>query len=215
MSLRLLVTIVISLVVLGAAAPAVLGTATELGATQSPPPPSCPADPCQAVSRTTGFQAKIGDVKDPMVVPNDGRVVAFSIALGAPNPEQVKFFQDNLGGESRARLTVLDRDGRSYRVRGQSEDFDLTPYFGKTAQFALDRTIPVTKGQVVALTIPTWAPALAVGLDRKDGWRASRGKDECDDTKGQSAQDMRDSARYACLYRTARLTYSATLITTP
>ena len=40
--------------------------------------------------------------------------------------------------------------------------------------------------------------------------------DGCDDTQTQSAQiDLNDLARYKCFYRTARLAYSATLITTP
>jgi hypothetical protein len=47
-------------------------------------------------------------------------------------------------------------------------------------------------------------------------WRASRARDGCQEPGIQSAQlDLRDLAQYRCLYRTARLTYSATMITTP
>jgi hypothetical protein len=64
--------------------------------------------------------------------------------------------------------------------------------------------------------VPTWAPALALGLGRDFVWKASRDVDACDDTQTQSAQvDLNDLARYKCVYRTARLSYSATLITTP
>jgi hypothetical protein len=57
---------------------------------------------------------------------------------------------------------------------------------------------------------------LGLGLGRDSVWRASRAKDACDDTQTQSAQaDVQDLTQYKCAYRTARVTYSATLITTP
>jgi hypothetical protein len=47
-------------------------------------------------------------------------------------------------------------------------------------------------------------------------WRASRARKGCSEPGIQSAQlDLADLAQYRCLYRTARLTYTATLITTP
>jgi hypothetical protein len=64
--------------------------------------------------------------------------------------------------------------------------------------------------------VPTWAPALAVGLGNDSSWRASRGRGKCNDTSTQTAQQAPGlTVQYRCLYRTARLTYSATLITTP
>ncbi len=57
-------------------------------------------------------------------------------------------------------------------------------------------------------------PALAVGLGGDTSWRASRAKGKCDDTQTATAQTkVRDLAQYYCLYRTARLTYTATLVT--
>ena len=53
----------------------------------------------------------------------------------------------------------------------------LEKYFGKTAQFPLERSIPVKKGYIVALTVPTWAPALALGFGKDTSWRASRAKE--------------------------------------
>src|SRR4051794_7841378 len=60
--------------------------------------PSCPASPCLAVSRTTGYQAKVGADRGLMVVPQNGKIVAWSITLGKPGDKQIKFFDDNLGG---------------------------------------------------------------------------------------------------------------------
>ena len=44
--------------------------------------------------------------------------------------------------------------------RFASEPQKLEKYFGSTVQFALDKSIPVKKGWLVALTVPTWAPIL-------------------------------------------------------
>lgn len=197
-----------------AAAPAKI---IEIGKTAEMQPPSCPTRPCLAVSRTTGFQAKVGDQRGIFVVPKDGKIVAWTIALGKPGRKQTAFFDEKLGGPASAAITIL-RPGRKlrYRVVGQSDAIELEPYFGMTAQFPLERTLTVRKGYVVALTVPTWAPALAVGLENTFSWRASRPREACDDTQTQSAQLRRTQlAQYFCLYRTARLTYTATLVTTP
>ena len=92
----------------------------------------------------------------------------------------------------------------------------LEPYFGTTVQFPLGTALNVKKGYVIGLTVPSWAPALALGMGNDTSWRASRARTACAEPGRQSAQlDLRDLAQYRCLYRTARLTYSATLITTP
>ena len=92
----------------------------------------------------------------------------------------------------------------------------LEPYFGKTAQFPLATTIPVKKGDIVALTVPSWAPALALNFPNTTSWRASRPKSQCTSTSAQTTQtSSARTVQYYCLYRTARLTYSATLISTP
>jgi hypothetical protein len=200
------------------AAPATAGAEViEVGAIPPPSPPSCPARPCLAVSRTTGYQAKIGTTRSPEVIPRTGRIVAWTIALGNPGAQQTQFFNDRLGGAAEAQITILNprRKLRS-RVVAHGEPVKLQPYFGSTAQFALQSSIRVRKGWVVALTVPTWAPALAVGLGSDTSWRASRGRGKCEDTSAQTAQLRAEQlAQYFCLYRTARLTYTATLIPDP
>jgi hypothetical protein len=201
-----------------AAGPAVASAEIiEIGAAAPPSPPSCPARPCLAVSRTTGYQAKVGATRGLMTVPKTGRIVAWSIALGNPGREQTTFFNQRLGGESEAQLTILNPRRRlRSRAVAQGESEKLQRYFGSTVQFPLERSIRVRKGWVVALTVPTWAPALAVGLPADTSWRASRGRGNCEDTSGQTAQLASNQlAQYFCLYRTARLTYTATLIADP
>jgi hypothetical protein len=189
----------------------------ELGKTAQEPTPTCPGKPCLAISRTTGYQAKVGADKSLFVAPEDGKVVAWTISLGSPDKKQIAFFNDSLGGPASAGITVM-RPGRKLyaRVTGQSPIEQLAPYFGESVQFPLGRALNVKKGYLVALTVPTWAPALAVGFGNDTSWRASRPQGKCDETESQTAQtEPGGITRFTCLYRTARLTYSATLITEP
>jgi hypothetical protein len=194
-----------------------LATILDVGSGESDATPSCPARPCLAVPRTTGYQAKVGTKRAIDVVPQDGRIVAWTISLGSPGKKQIAYFDKMLGGESAARITILDpRPKLRARVVAQGEPQKLRPYFGQTVQFALRRSLHVKKGMIVALTVPTWAPALQAGLPGDTSWRASRAKGACDDRLSQSAQTKRGQvAQYYCLYQYARLTYSATLVTDP
>jgi hypothetical protein len=190
---------------------------SEIGRVGPEATASCPARPCNAFSRTTGFQAKIGEDRGTHVIPRDGRIVAWTITLGKPTRKQQDFFESKLGGAASAQISILDpRRKLRYRAVAQGKPQKLEPFFGTTVQFPLERSIPVKKGQVVALTTDTWAPALAVGLGSDTSWRAARGRGKCEDTATPTGQTMpQQLAQYYCLYRTARLTYSATLVSTP
>ena len=177
--------------------------------------PSCPRN-CNAVSRTTGYQAKVGPTRGLMTAPEDGRIVAWSITLSKPGPSQIKFFEQNLGGEAQAGLAILRTGKKLYaRTLHLSPVQKLTPFFGKTVQFALVRSLVIHKGETIGLNVPTWAPTLAVGLGGDTSWRASRGADQCRDTQTQTTQKEGQVTQYRCLYRTARLAYSATMVTNP
>ncbi len=211
---RLFVAALAAVLLLPAAASAKI---IEMGALETAPVASCPTSPCEVISRTTAFQSRVAGKRQMFVAPADGRIVAWSITLGTPKPKQRKFFEENLGGPAQAGVTVLKQGDRRYgRVTAASPVVGLTPFLGQTVQFPLAQSLAIAKGDVLALTVPTWAPALGLGLGRGSVWRASRDEDACDDTQTQSAQaDLRDLTRYTCAYRTARLAYSATLITTP
>jgi hypothetical protein len=189
----------------------------ELGKTASEPTPSCPGKPCLAVSRTTGYQAKVGTDRGLFVAPRAGRIVAWTVSLGSPTKKQVAFFNDTLGGAASAGISVLKPGDRLFNtVTGQSPIQKLEPYFGETVQFPLGRSLTVKKGYTVALNVPTWAPALAVGFGNDTSWRASRTADQCSDTATQTAlMELGKTAQFRCLYRTAQLTYSVTMITKP
>jgi hypothetical protein len=189
---------------------------SELGAVPDGVRGACP-DNCQAVSRTTGYQAKVGTDRSLYQAPADGRIVAWTIALGKPGPKQTAFFTERLGGESQAAIVVLSPNKKLVRdVVAKAPMRSLTDYFGQTVQFPLERTLPIKKGQFVGLTVPSWAPALQVGLPSDTSWRASRAVEGCGDTATQSALvGTRRSVAFACLFKTARLAYSATFISSP
>jgi len=202
---------------LPSAAPARVIEVGALTSEQELPAPSCPTRPCFAVSRTTGYQAKVGANRGLMKVPADGRIVAWTIRLSKPGKSQISFFNKRLGGEASAGLTLLKPGKRLFgRVMAQSPVVQLQPFFGQTVQFPLEQSLPARRGQYVALSVPTWAPALATNLGGDTSWRASRPAGDCDDTETQTAQsEMRDLAQYRCLYQRVRLTYTATLVTEP
>ncbi|HWX75458.1 MAG TPA: hypothetical protein VNZ05_09135 [Solirubrobacteraceae bacterium] len=205
--------------VLPAVAPATLSEVGVLPATTPPTVPSCPTSPCLAVSRTTGFQVKVGTSHNFLAVPRSGTIVAWTITLGKPSSSQIKFFNTNEGGAAQAGIAILrpvTKPNLTYKLVAQSPPVMLQTYFGQTAQFPLETTLPVRKHDVVALSVPTWAPALALGFDHGTSWRASRPRKQCTSTSALSTQTALGSAvQYYCLYQTARLTYSATLISTP
>jgi hypothetical protein len=206
-----------SLTLLAVAAPEAPARLTEVGKLDEGARGSCPRT-CFAMSRTTGYQAKVGPNRGVYTVPRDGRIVAWTVALGKPGPTQRQYFEERLGfGRAQAALVVLRPGNKLYnRVVAKAPLQNLEPYFGQTVQFPLVRTLPVKKGQVLALTVPTWAPVLQVGLASDTSWRASRPGSACDDNGTQTAMLGRKTlAQFRCLYKTARLAYSATLVSTP
>jgi hypothetical protein len=203
---------------LPAAAPAKLSEVGVIPETTPPTTPSCPSS-CLAVTRTTGFQVKVGKTRELLAAPREGTLVAWTISLGKPNATQVKFFDANEGGTPAAGIAILRpqrKPNLTYKLVAQSPLVQLEKYFGTTAQFPLASTLQVKKGDVIALTVPTWAPALALGFSNETSWRASRPRNQCASTSAQSAQtQLGANVQYYCLYRQARLTYSVTLISTP
>jgi hypothetical protein len=200
---------------LAAAAPTASAKLYELGATADTVTPSCP-DNCFVVTRTTALQVRSSDKSYPTKAPRDGRVVAFTLQLGNLNAKQIHFFNSTYGGTSRVAITVLrPRPQRFFKVVAESPLFHVQPFFGQSVEFPLETTLAVKKGDVIALTVPTWAPVLAVNLAQANGWRASRARN-CRDLLTPTAQLLvGNETQYRCLYQTARVTYTATEISTP
>jgi hypothetical protein len=210
---------IVALAVIAAPAHA---TTVELGS-KAHTTPSCPDNPCLVVDRTTGYQTALAAQANPYVVTAAGRIVAWTVTLSDPNATQLASFDKRLGGPASAQIVVVRpgkqpvRGGtRQYRLVAAADLQQLEPYLGTTVQFPLTTTLAVQKGDIVALTIPTWAPVLAVGMDKATIWRSSRAAKSCNDTTLPTAQTQLGVQNpFGCTYRTAALTYSATLIPNP
>jgi hypothetical protein len=237
-------------------------TLTEVGVIPKTTPetvPSCPATPCEAVSRTTGYQVAVGTQGSVVSVPRSGMIVAWTITQSKPNSTEIKYLDAHEGGPPSAGIAILEPQATptakasaaktptaktptaktptaktptpkgptvkgptpktpnyTYKLVAQSPVMKLEPYFGRSAQFPLETALKVKKGDVIGLTVPTWAPALALGFPSTTSWRASRSSSQCKTMNLQTALSTDGSTvEFYCLYTTARLTYSATLVSTP
>jgi hypothetical protein len=184
-----------------------------------------PEDECQAVGRLTGFQARATGAKNPFVVRRSGTLVGWSVDLTSrPKPSQRRAFgklyrHKRLGTTPTARIAILKkRRGKKYALKSQSPLVDLTDHLGERPIITLNNPLRIKKGDIVALTIPTWVSSFAVGVPaRQNVWRASRAGNACEvGTSGVPKQNLKkskpqedegSSRSYGCAYRGARLLY--------
>lgn len=208
----------LSVLASGSSAERIAATTVILGETSNVPDPSCPELPCQAIGSVTGFQVSNGQTRLPFRVPNDGRIRSWTLTLAQPTNSQRSFFNGFFGTPPQARLAILRRvpgtNPPRYNLRRQSSVKVLTPYLGQTVRFGSN--LKVQKGDIVGLTVPTWAPAFAQDLTSNNVWRASRAPGTCtnstDIRQGEPQEKPNRRATYGCKYSTARLLYTATLV---
>jgi hypothetical protein len=205
---------------------------TELGTTTTPlSKPVCPATGgCPIIlTETTAIQSIADGTGYPTMAIHNGRIVAFTVTpasvsladINGTPKTKTKPAQPGLnatyGGASEVAITVLQPSPKHfYKVVAESPVFQIQPYFGHLVQFVLDQSLPIAKGQFVALTVPTWAPLLTVNLSKPNFlWRPSRSTN-CLSYTVQSAQLMTgDNAQYLCFFTGTRVDYTATEITSP
>lgn len=209
-------------------------TVIELGATASPlVAPTCPAGVAPvncaiALTRVTALETIRDNVLYPTTVTQAGEVVAFTVGLSrldrnrATARKDIQFLDSTYGGTAQAAITVLKPVGRKrlrrYAVTAESSPVvHLQPFLGQVVQFPLTTPLPVLPGEVIALTVPTWAPVLSFNLPvKKFAYRQSRSANCAHPASSVQAQlSIGASARYNCDYRGTRVEYSATEITTP
>jgi hypothetical protein len=209
-----------------------------LGQTEERPPASCPGKvvndlpivPCRVEGHITGFQEKAGNLDAPYVAPYEGKIVAWSITLARPSTkftktteDEVGIFNQLLGQPSQARIGILRPIEESkpprYKLVRQSPLEVLNPYFGSAPIFALEHPLTMLKGQIVALTVPTWAPMFAIEPPGENTWRGSRPPEHCksraDIQNGHPQQGVGKIKTYGCHYSGTRLLYTATLVKKP
>ncbi len=216
----------------GLAPAAADATITELGATTSPlVAPACPkgVPPSQCtiiLTRATALETIRDNIAYPTTVKSAGRVVAFTVGLSALSTNantaksDVQFLDKTYGGDAEVGITVLKRVGKkawSWQVVAQSPLVDVQPYLGQVAQFPLTTSIPVVRGETIALTTPTWAPALTIDLSTAHfAYRQSRTRN-CNNppSTSQAQVTIGGNAAYSCDYPGTRVEYSATEVTNP
>jgi hypothetical protein len=197
---------------------AVEKTTVTLGQTSATPDPSCPDLPCQAVGSVTGFQVSNGQTQNPFLVQSDGTIKSWTLTLAQPTNSQRSFFNGFFGTPPEARLAILRRvpgtNPPRYNLRRQGAIKVLTPYLGQTVKFG--SSLKVERGDIIGITVPTWAPIFSQELSATNVWRASREAGTCtnstDIRQGQPQETPGKRATYGCKYSTARLLYTATLV---
>ncbi len=216
------------------ALPASAGATTvELGISTTPlVAPSCPKGvaPTQCtivLTRATALETIRDNVAYPSTVKQAGRLVAFTVGLSSLSTnattaqKDVKFLDGQYGGDAQVEVTILKPVGKSilrtWSVVASSPVVDVQPYLGQVAQFPLTTSIPVVRGETIALTTPTWAPVLSIDLSTSHfAYRQSRSRN-CNNppSTSQAQVTVGGSARYVCDYPGTRVEYSATEITNP
>jgi hypothetical protein len=205
----------------------------ELGATTTPlVAPTCPkglapTDCLIILNRVTALETIRDNTAYPSTVKQAGRLVAFTVGLSAlsTNPttaqNDVKFLDSTFGGDAQVQITVLKRVGTktdwTWQVVEQSPLVDVQPYMGQVAQFPLTTSLPVVRGETIALTTPTWAPVLSIDLSTSHfAYRQSRSRNCFHPPASNQAQvTVGGTTKYACDYPGTRVEYSATEITNP
>jgi hypothetical protein len=217
------------------------GEIVELGKTASPiSAPSCPKGvaPAQCfiiLTRTTAIQTISDGTKYPTTVKQDGWIVAFTVGLSnlssSTSTERSFLHQLNAsyGGTPQLALSVLKpgpRGSNRYTVAAESPIFHVTPFLGQVLQeplslpptFTQFTALPVKAGEIIGLTVPTWAPVLSYNLTpSRFSYRQSR-MANCKNAAGsQTAQlAVGDNTRYLCNYTGTRVEYSVTeVVNTP
>ncbi|MBO9531966.1 MAG: hypothetical protein J7513_03215 [Solirubrobacteraceae bacterium] len=206
---------------LGAATPATaaISEIAALGENK----PGCPgfeANDCRIVLvRQTGFQAKVGTTKNFTTAPSSGHLVAWTLPLASVSASQVSDVNSRYGGSPKVALVVLAPLGKSvFKVVQKGPLVDVTKYLGTTPTFALPTALPVKKGQIVGITVPTWAPVIQLGLGSDTSWRSTRPLKDAVQENFASQRALvgnATQASFAALYQRARLAYSATFVPTP
>jgi hypothetical protein len=204
----------------------------ELGATKTAlKAPVCPANTAASsctiiLTRVTALETLRDGISYPTKVTKAGRIVAFSVGLSALSSNTntrrsfIRFLDMTYGGTTQVGITVLQPVGRrtqwKWQVVASSPIYRVQPYMGSVAQFALNTSIEVKPGQVIALTTPTWAPVLSIQQPSKQfAYRQSRSSNCNNPPATSQAQSGHQTGTYSCNYPGTRPEYSATEITTP
>ena|SRR5947209_9895857 len=209
-----------------------LARTVELGVPKSAlVTPSCPSSvkPTQCtiiLTEVTALETISDGVAYPTTVKADGQLVAFTLGLSnlssnrTTAKNEIKGLDATYGGVPQAQIAVLRKTGkksqRKYKVIAESPIVHLIPYLGQVAQFPLTTSLPVKRGDVIGLSVPTWAPVLSINLPSKSfAYRQGRTGHCSSASTSPAAQRVKQTTAYNCNYPGTRVEYSATEVTSP
>jgi hypothetical protein len=210
-------------------------------------PPTCPqeatvteteTDCAIVLTKTTAYETLSDGVSDPTVITTPGVIDSFSLGVsglviqGATLSSELTTLDDNWGGPPSAQLTVLrpvaSNGGARWAVAAQSAVMPLQPYLGGVVELPVFPSIPVVKGEVLAITVPTWAPILTFGLSTSDfsytqshtqilTGTGTAQKSSCETTATTTLAQLTlgDQAQYTCAFQGTRVEYTALEVTAP
>jgi hypothetical protein len=204
-------------VTIGLASEASAVRAKALGNTKHTPSPSCPRN-CLATGSVTAFQREADGKANLFRAHEDGKLVAWAIDLSRPNKEQRKFFgnffeNEAFGKAPTAGIAVIKRTGgRKYRLKRDSPIVSLGAELGERQTFTLANPLQIDQGDILALTLPTYAPNFRGGLNKaRNEFRASRRSGKCSSNKdiknGKPHREINSERVYGCDYQGSRLLY--------
>ena len=231
--------------------PAVASAAdVQVGVTTSPlVSPTCPANAQGAnctilLTQVTAYETLRDGVSNPDTVKQAGVISSFTLGLAGTDlitPAIIAAKDAQYGGPPEAQLTALVPTGTptnpSFRVAAQTAVVKLRSELGKVAEFPLLTPLPVVRGEILALTVPTWAPVLSIEQDKtKFSYAQSRTQTMVTvkvKTSTGAIVNKRESScftagtinfaqivvgelsGYSCAYPGNRIEYSALEVTTP
>ena len=206
-------------------------TATKsfvIGATKDTPKPACPKD-CNVFGTVTGFGVSSNGKKGIYRVPGDGRIVAWSVDMGKPDKETQAGIIEKIGEHKKygkdgvARLAILNhvknkKNGKNksrYKLAKQTPVVDVQANFGHKPIYTLNKPLKVKRGQVVALTSPTYVPNYSTGGGSANRWKASRPEGCAGPPEDAKPQMRKGSTRnYGCVFNSERILYYAYFVKT-
>jgi hypothetical protein len=208
----------------------------QLGETPTPMvAPACPkgvslADCKIVLAHTTAVEAMSDSLVNPVRVNQEGFIVSFSVGLSRLVPKAtqratiIKGLDAQYGGDPELQLTVLKVGPKNtYTVAGQSPVYPVLPFLGRVLdeplgvppKFTTFTALHVIRGELIALTVPTWAPVLSLDLPNTQfAYRQSRRANCIHPPSTQTAQTkLNQAAQYQCYYTGTRVQYTATELT--
>lgn len=192
--------------------------------------PACPKNATAAqctiiLTQVTGLETLRDGRAYPTTIHRSGEIVAWTIGLSRLSSNDktalsdIRYLDHTYGGTTQAAITVLapQRGKFTWKVVAEGPIEHLQPYLGNVVQFPLATPLQVKAGDVVALTVPTWAPVLSIDLSSSQfAYRQSR-RANCSNPPGvnQAELTIGATAQYGCDYPGTRIEYSAVEITNP